>query len=68
MSIGKCFKVIAGEARFGKHYKMKGITTNTLDIKISSSDTWTSPPTQEEIKQVFADHDMKVVGPPLRTD
>ncbi len=160
MSTGKGFKVNTGEARFGKHYRMKGITTNTLDIKISSSDTnddlavfeqtgltpkggpplhihpfqdewfyvvegeylfqvgadkyqmkpgdtiflprnvqhafvqlsekgkmivsylpagkmeaffkitdtWTSPPTPEEIKQVFADHDMKVVGPPLKTD
>jgi quercetin dioxygenase-like cupin family protein len=33
------FKVNAGEARFGKHYKMKGVTLNTLDIKISGSDT-----------------------------
>jgi quercetin dioxygenase-like cupin family protein len=33
------FKVNAGEARFGIHYKMKGITLNTLDIKISGSDT-----------------------------
>jgi hypothetical protein len=36
---GKSFKVRAGEARFGEHYKMKGVTLNTLDIKISSSDT-----------------------------
>lgn len=33
------FKVEAGEARFGKHYKMKGVTLNTLDIKISGRDT-----------------------------
>jgi hypothetical protein len=33
------FKVNAGEARFGMHYKMKGVTLNTLDIKISGSDT-----------------------------
>ena len=33
------FKVNAGEARFGKHYKMKGVTLNTLDIKISGIDT-----------------------------
>lgn len=33
------FKVKVGEARFGVHYKMKGITQNTLDIKISGSDT-----------------------------
>jgi hypothetical protein len=35
----KGFKVNSGEARFGKHYNMKGVTLNTLDIKISSSDT-----------------------------
>jgi len=156
----KGFKVNAGEARFGEHYKMKGVTVNTLDIKISSSDTdgdlavfeqtgltpkggpplhihpfqdewfyvvegdylfqvgddkyslkagdtiflprkvqhafmqltekgkmivsylpagkmeaffkatdtWTSPPSKEEIVKVFADHDMNVVGPPLRGD
>lgn len=33
------FKVDAGEARFGVHYKMKGVTQNTLDIKISGTDT-----------------------------
>ena len=39
MRTDKGFKVNAGEARFGKHYTMKGVTLNTLDIKISSSDT-----------------------------
>ena len=33
------FRVNNGEARFGNHYKMKGVTLNQLDIKISSSDT-----------------------------
>ncbi len=33
------FKVNSGEARYGKHYKMKGITLNNLDIKISGNDT-----------------------------
>ena len=33
------FKVDSGEARFGKNYKMKGVTQNTLDIKISGKDT-----------------------------
>lgn len=33
------FKVDAGNGRFGEHYKMKGVTSNTLDIKISSSDS-----------------------------
>lgn len=156
----KGFKVTAGEARFGTHYKMKGVTLNILDIKISGKDTendvavfeqsgltpfggppmhihpnqdewfyildgaylfqvgndryqmktgdmiflprniqhafvqltekgkaivsympagkmedffattdkWVSPPTKEEIARVFADHDMKVVGPPLVAD
>lgn len=35
----KGFKVNSGEARFGKHYKMKGVTLNNLDIKISGKDT-----------------------------
>lgn len=38
-SLEKGFKVNAGEARFGVHYKMKGVTFNTLDIKISGKDT-----------------------------
>jgi quercetin dioxygenase-like cupin family protein len=155
---GKGFKVSSGEARFGEHYRMKGVTLNTLDIKIASSDTsgdiavfeqigltpkggpplhihpfqdewfyvvegnylfqvgtdkhrlskgdliflprkvqhafiqltkkgkmvvsylpagkmesffkvtneWTSPPTKEEMNKVFAEHDMKVVGPPIK--
>lgn len=154
------FKVDSGQARFGKHFKMKGITTNTLDIKISGKDTendvavfeqtgltpkggpplhihpyqdewfyviegeysfkvgeqkfalkpgdtiflprnvphafvqltergrmivtylpagkmeaffettdrWTTPPSSEEINQVFMDHDMKIVGPPLKAE
>jgi quercetin dioxygenase-like cupin family protein len=33
------FRVNADEARFGVHYKMKGVTLNLLDIKISSKDT-----------------------------
>lgn len=157
MRTTKGFKVKSGEARFGVHYKMKGVTLNTLDIKISGKDTendlavfeqtgltpnggpplhihpyqdewfyviegnylfqvgedryqlekgdtiflprqvphaflqlsetgrmivsylpagkmeaffattdkWTSPPTKEEVAKVFADHDMKVVGPVL---
>ncbi|MBS1757290.1 MAG: cupin domain-containing protein [Bacteroidetes bacterium] len=41
MRTDKGFKVASGEARFGVHYKMKGVTLNTLDIKISSKDTET---------------------------
>jgi len=154
------FKVNSGDARYGKRYKMKGVTLNNLDIKISGNDTdgdlavfeqtgytpkggpplhihpnqdewfyvvegeyffqvgedkhtmkigdtiflprnvqhafvqltekakiivsylpagkmeeffkvtdsWTSPPTKEEVIKVFEDHDMKVVGPPLKID
>ena len=156
----KGFKVNSGEARFGIHYRMKGVTSNTLDIKISGKDTgnelavfeqtgltpmggppmhihpnqdewfyivdgeylfkvgdkryrmrtgdtlflprnvqhafiqltdrakvlvsylpagrmedffavtdqWESPPSQEEIAKVFADHEMIVVGPPISVD
>jgi quercetin dioxygenase-like cupin family protein len=158
MRTSKGFKVNAGDARFGTHYKMKGVTLNTLDIKISGKDTdndvavfeqtgltpnggpplhihlyqdewfyvidgdylfqvgedkyklkagdtiflprnvqhafvqlaekgkmivsylpagkmeaffkvtdqWTIPPSKAEIDKVFEDHDMKVVGPPLK--
>ena len=160
MRTAKGFKVNSGEARFGTHYKMKGVTVNTLDIKISGKDTenelavfeqtgltpnggpplhihpyqdewfyvidgtylfqvgeeqykmktgetiflprkvphafiqltekgkmivsylpagkmedffavtdkWTHQPGKEEIVKVFADHDMQVVGPPLKID
>lgn len=39
MELKKGFRVKAGDARFGQHYTMKGVTLNTLDIKISSTDT-----------------------------
>ena len=35
----KGFKVNAGDARFGEHFKMKGVTLNLLDLKISSKDS-----------------------------
>lgn len=154
------FKLNSGDSRIGKHLKMKGVTFNVLDLKISSKDTdgdiavfeqngftpsggpplhihfyqdeffyiiqgsylfqvgndkyqmkpgdtiflprniqhafkqltengkvlvayipagkmedffkttdsWTSPPSNEEIAKAFEDHDMKVVGPPLSVD
>ena len=160
MISNKGFKVVAGETRFGKHLKMKGVTLNVLDLKVSSKDTdgalavfeqngftpkggpplhihynqdemfyilegeykfqvgddkhsmkpgdtiflprnvphafvqltekgkvlvtyqpagkmedffkvtdaWTSPPTKEEIEKVFEEHEMKVVGPPLKPE
>ncbi|HET9487453.1 MAG TPA: cupin domain-containing protein [Chryseosolibacter sp.] len=156
----KGFRVSSGEARFGTRYKMKGVTLNVLDIKISGKDTendlavfeqtgltpnggpplhvhpyqdewfyivegayvfqvgedkyamkkgdtiflprnvphafvqltdkgkmivsylpagkmesffaltdaWTSPATKEEIEKAFSDHDMKIVGPPLKAE
>ena len=39
MRTDKGFKVNAGDARFGEHFKMKGVTLNTLDIKICGTDT-----------------------------
>ena len=30
------FKVNSGDSRIGKHFKMKGVTLNLLDLKISS--------------------------------
>jgi quercetin dioxygenase-like cupin family protein len=30
------------------------------------TDQWTTPPSKEEINKVFEDHEMKVVGPPLK--
>lgn len=33
------FRVKAGESRTGKHLKMKGVTYNVLDLKVSSKDT-----------------------------
>lgn len=33
-----------------------------------ATDEWASPPTQEQVNKVFEDHDMKVVGPPLKAE
>jgi hypothetical protein len=32
------------------------------------TDSWSSPPTAEEIPKVFEEHDMKIVGSPLKVD
>ena len=32
------------------------------------TDAWTSPPTKKEIEKVFDEHEMKVVGPPLKPE
>ena len=34
----------------------------------SATDRWNSPPSRDEIIKVFEEHDMKVVGPPLRSE
>src|SRR5690606_38746290 len=55
----KGFKVNSGEARFGVHYRMKGITQNMLDIKISGKDT-------ENEMAVFVQTGLSAYGgPPL---
>lgn len=38
-TLKKPFQVSSGETRFGKHYRMRGVTLNTLDLKISGQDT-----------------------------
>ena len=57
--IGKGFKVKSGETRFGEHYKMRGVTLNTLDVKISSKDTAGALAMFEQIGQT------PLGGPPL---
>lgn len=39
MSITKGFNVRRGETRNGTHLTMKGVTSNTLDLKVGSADT-----------------------------
>jgi mannose-6-phosphate isomerase-like protein (cupin superfamily) len=38
-NIQKGFRIKSGESRVGKHLKMKGVTLNVLDLKVSSKDT-----------------------------
>ena len=38
-NIHKGFRIKSGESRTGKHLKMKGVTLNVLDLKVSSKDT-----------------------------
>jgi hypothetical protein len=33
-----------------------------------TTDSWTTPPDEDLIKKTFEDHDMIVVGPPLKED
>jgi quercetin dioxygenase-like cupin family protein len=39
MRTDKGFKIASGETRFGEHFKMKGVTLNILDLKVSGKDT-----------------------------
>lgn len=45
------FKVEAGETRAVEHFKMKGVTSNTLDVKVSGADTGGSLAVLEQIGQ-----------------
>lgn len=49
--IGKGFKVAAGAARNGERFTMKGVTANTLDLKIGSADTGGGMAVFEQIGQ-----------------
>ena len=79
----KGFKVNSDEARFGEHWDVQHAfvqLTDTGKVLVSympaekmedffkTTDSWISPPTKEEINKSFADHDMKVVGLPLKVD
>ena len=44
------------------------IPAGKMEAFFKKTDSWTSPPSSEEIAKTFADHDMKVVGPPLKVD
>ncbi|MBL0745495.1 hypothetical protein [Chryseolinea lacunae] len=39
-----------------------------MEAFFALTNQWQSPPTKEEIEDAFAQHDMKVVGPPLKVD
>lgn len=51
MSISKGFKIAAGATRNGEHFTMKGVTANTLDLKIGSADTGGGMAVFEQIGQ-----------------
>jgi hypothetical protein len=44
------------------------IPAGKMEDFFKTTDSWTSLPASAEIEKVFADHDMKVVGPPLKAD
>ena len=51
MQVTKGFKVVAGGTRNGEHFTMKGVTANTLDLKIGSADTGGGMAVFEQIGQ-----------------
>lgn len=51
MHLTKGFKVAAGATRNGEHFTMKGVTANTLDLKIGSADTGGGMAVFEQIGQ-----------------
>jgi quercetin dioxygenase-like cupin family protein len=51
MSITKGYKIAAGATRNGEHFTMKGVTANTLDLKIGSADTGGGMAVFEQIGQ-----------------
>ena len=39
-----------------------------MEAFFAITDQWDTPPTPKEIAEVFAEHGMQVVGPPLQVD
>jgi quercetin dioxygenase-like cupin family protein len=39
-----------------------------MEAFFAVTDQWTTPPSKEEIAKVFFDHDMRIVGPPLKME
>jgi quercetin dioxygenase-like cupin family protein len=44
------------------------IPAGKMEDFFKTTDSWTSPPTLKEIEKAFEDHDMVVVGSPLKVD
>ena len=42
------------------------LLTGKMEKFFEMADSRTSPPSKVEIEKVFADHDMRIVGPPLK--
>ena len=44
------------------------LPSGKMESFFETTDSWTAPPSDELVKKTFADHDMIVVGPPLKED